>query len=159
MAVDGVINVTFCILDPHVISFRHDPLVGIGIFYLAIKSQMLNRCRAVKWLMVVQQAILKIDNYTVFKYILVISEYQSANFESAVLFNLCTESMSVVGISKIFSPISEWDEFDTAAHSTDMSFSQTMFLLCYRVEKWHILTMLEVYKMGSPSISLLIGSR
>jgi hypothetical protein len=34
-------------------------LVGIGIYYLAIKSQTLNRSRVVKWLTVVQEPILK----------------------------------------------------------------------------------------------------
>ena len=43
-----VILFTLCILDPDVMSFRHDPLVGIGIFYLAIESQILNRSRVVK---------------------------------------------------------------------------------------------------------------
>ena len=71
--------------------FRHDPLVGIGIFYLAIKSQTLNRCRTVKWLMVVQQPIVQFDKYTVCEYILIISEQQSTNFVSPVLFNFCTE--------------------------------------------------------------------
>ena len=45
---------TLCILVPAVMSFRHDPLVGIGIFYFAIKSQTINRCRAVKWLTAIQ---------------------------------------------------------------------------------------------------------
>jgi hypothetical protein len=54
MAMEGVIMVTFCILDPDVMIFRHDHLVGIDVFYLAIKFQMLNRYRAVKWLTVVQ---------------------------------------------------------------------------------------------------------
>jgi hypothetical protein len=47
-ALEGVIEVslfTLCILDPNVLSIRHDSLVGIGIFHLAIKSQTLNRCR------------------------------------------------------------------------------------------------------------------
>ena len=52
-------------LDPDVMSFRHDPLVGIGIFYLAIKFQMLNRSRVVKWLTVIQQPILEFNKYTV----------------------------------------------------------------------------------------------
>ena len=49
-----VILFTLCILDLDVMSFRHDPLVGMGIFYIAIKSQTLNRSRVVKWLTVVQ---------------------------------------------------------------------------------------------------------
>jgi hypothetical protein len=40
-----VILFTLHRLDPYVMSFKHDPLVGIGIFYLAIKSQTLNRRR------------------------------------------------------------------------------------------------------------------
>jgi len=91
---EGVIEVilfTLRILDPDVMSFRHDPLVGIGIFYLAIKSQTLNRSRVVKWLTVIQQPILEFKKYTVKEYILIVSEHQSTNFVSPVLFNLCTE--------------------------------------------------------------------
>ena len=54
---EGVIEVilfTLRILNPDVMSFRHDPMVGMGIFYLAIKSQTLNRSRVVTWLTVVQ---------------------------------------------------------------------------------------------------------
>jgi hypothetical protein len=47
-ALEGIIEVTVCILHPYVMGLRHDPLVGIGIFYLAMMSQTLNRCRAVK---------------------------------------------------------------------------------------------------------------
>ena len=72
-------------------SFRHDPLVGIGIFYLAIKSQTLNRSRVVKWLMVIQQPILEFNRYTVYRYIMIISEHESTTFVSPELFNLCAE--------------------------------------------------------------------
>jgi hypothetical protein len=41
-ALEGVIEITICILDPDVMGFSHDPVVGIHIFYLAIKSQTLN---------------------------------------------------------------------------------------------------------------------
>jgi len=44
-SLEGVIEVmlfTLCVLDPDVMSSRHDPLVGIGIFFLAIKSQTPN---------------------------------------------------------------------------------------------------------------------
>jgi len=71
--------------------FRHDPLVGIGIFYLAFKSQMLKRSRVVKWLTVVQQPILEFIKYTVNEYILIISEHESMNFVSPVLFNFSAE--------------------------------------------------------------------
>jgi hypothetical protein len=50
---EGVMKVTFCLLDPDDMRCRHDPFVGIGIFYIAIKSQILNRYWAVKWLTVV----------------------------------------------------------------------------------------------------------
>ena len=83
-------------------SFTHDPLVGIRIFYLAIKSRTLNRCRVVKWLMVVQQPILEFNKYTVNEYILIISEHESATFGSPLLFNLSAELRSKVGISEIF---------------------------------------------------------
>jgi len=90
-ALKGVIEVTVRIVDLDVMRFMHDPLVGIRILYLAIKSQMLNRCQAVKWLIVVQQPILKLNKYTVYEYIVIISELQSTNFMSPVVFNLCTE--------------------------------------------------------------------
>jgi hypothetical protein len=38
LALEGVIEITITILDPDVMKFRRDPLVGIGIFYLASKS-------------------------------------------------------------------------------------------------------------------------
>jgi len=72
-------------------SFRHDPLVGIDIFYRAMKSQMLDRSRAVKWLTVTQQPILEFKNYTVYEYIGIILEHQSTNFVSPVLVNVCSE--------------------------------------------------------------------
>jgi len=91
LTLEHIIKVTFSILDPDVMRFRHDPLVGIGIVYLVMKSQTLNRCRAAKWLMVVQQLILKFNKYTVYEYIVIISEHQSTHFLSPVLLNLGTE--------------------------------------------------------------------
>jgi hypothetical protein len=91
---EGVIKVilfTLHILDPDVMCFRHDPLVGIGRVYLAIKSQTLNRRCVVKCLMVIQQPILQFNKYTVYEYILIISEHESTNFLSPVLINLRTE--------------------------------------------------------------------
>jgi hypothetical protein len=79
------------ILDADVISFRYDPVVDIGIFYLAIKSQTLNRCRAVTWLTVIQQPIMEFNEYTVDEYILIISAHEFTNFMSPVLFNLRAE--------------------------------------------------------------------
>jgi hypothetical protein len=61
---EGVIEFilfTLLILDLDVRSFRHNSLVGIGIFHLAIKSQTLNRSKVVKWLMVIQQPILELN--------------------------------------------------------------------------------------------------
>jgi hypothetical protein len=84
---EGVSKVTFRILDPDVIRFRYDPMVGIGIFYLAIKSQTLNRCWAVTLLTVVLQRIVKCNTYTAYKYIQIISEHQCTNLVSPVLFN------------------------------------------------------------------------
>ena len=101
-SVMNVILFTLHILDPDVMSFRHDPWVGIGIFYLAIKSQTLNRCRAVKWLTVIQQPILELNNDNVYEYILIISEHKSTNFMSPVLFNLQLELLSKVGNSDLF---------------------------------------------------------
>ena len=75
-------------LDPDITRFRHVLLVGSGIFYLTIKSQTLNKCRAVKWLMVAQQPNLKFNKYTVLDYILIIYKHQSTNFVSPVIFNL-----------------------------------------------------------------------
>jgi hypothetical protein len=45
---EGVMKGSVRILDPDVLRFWHDPLIGIGIFYIAIKSQTLKRYRAVK---------------------------------------------------------------------------------------------------------------
>jgi hypothetical protein len=59
---EGVIRVilfTLSILDPDVMRFRHDSLLGISIFYLATKSHTLNRSRLVKWFTMIQQTILK----------------------------------------------------------------------------------------------------
>jgi hypothetical protein len=86
--VEGVIEVilfTVHILDPDVISFRHDPLVGIGILYPAINCQMLTRSQVVKWLMVLQQPILECKKYIVHEYILIISEHEPTNVVSPVL--------------------------------------------------------------------------
>jgi len=91
---EGVIEVilfTLYILDPDIMSSRHDPLVGICIFYLPIKSQTLNRSRVVKWLMVVQQPILEVNEFTVNEYILIVSEHKFTNFVYPVLSNLSTE--------------------------------------------------------------------
>jgi hypothetical protein len=91
---EGVIEVilfTWHILAPDVMRFRHDPLVGIGIFYLTIKSQTFNRSRVVKWLTVIQQPSLEFNQYTVKEYILIISEHKSTNFVSPVHFNLRVE--------------------------------------------------------------------
>jgi len=60
-----VILFTLRILDPDGMSFRHDCLIAIGIFYLAIKSQTLNRSRVVKWLTVIQQPIQVFSKHTV----------------------------------------------------------------------------------------------
>jgi len=101
-AFEGVNEMTLCILDPDVMSFRDDSFVGMYIFYLAIRSQTLNRCRAVKWLTVVQQPILMFMKNTVYEYILIISKYQSTNFMSLVVFNFCTEYLFKVGNSEIY---------------------------------------------------------
>ena len=80
---EGIIKVilfTLHILDPDVMSFRHDPLVGIGIFYLTIKFQMLNRSWVVKWLMVILQPIQEFDKYGFKEYILIISEHECTYF-------------------------------------------------------------------------------
>jgi hypothetical protein len=84
----AVIPIPLGILDPDVMSFRHDPLVSIGIFYIAIKSQTLDRSRVMKWLMVVQSPILEFNRYTVNEYNPVISKHESTNFGSPVLINL-----------------------------------------------------------------------
>jgi len=69
--------------------------------------QMINRSRAVKWLTVVQQPIRKFDKYTVYEYIVIISEHQSTNFLSPVVFNLYTEWLFKVGNFEIYWYISE----------------------------------------------------
>jgi len=97
-----VILFTLHLLDPDVMSFRHDPLVAIGIFYLEIKSQMLNRCRAVKWFAVIQHPIGEFDKYTVKEYILIISQHKSNNLMALVLFNVRVELLSKAMNSKLF---------------------------------------------------------
>jgi hypothetical protein len=82
--------------------FRHDTLVGIGIFYLAIKSQTLNRSRVVKWLTVIQQPILELNKYTVKEYIPIVSEHESTNFVSLVLFKSRVEELSKVENTEVF---------------------------------------------------------
>jgi len=82
--------------------FRHDPVVGICIFYLAMMSQTLNRCTAVKWLTVAQEPIMMCNEYSVYEYILIISEHQSTNFMSPVGLNLCTAWLCKVGNSEIY---------------------------------------------------------
>ena len=101
MVLEGVIEVTNRIMDPDIMRFRHDPLAGIDIFHLGIKSQMLNRYRAVKWLIVLQQLILKFNKYTAYENILIISEHQSTDLVSPVLNNLCIEMLTKVADSEI----------------------------------------------------------
>jgi hypothetical protein len=93
---EGVVKVTFRILDPEVMRFRLDHLDGIGILYHAIKSQMLNRCSAVKWLVVVQQPIVMFDKYTAYEYNLIISKHQSTNVVSRVLLTFVCTGLSAV---------------------------------------------------------------
>ena len=45
--------------------FWNDGMIGIGIFDLIYKAQMLNRSRAVTWLTIVEQPILKCIECTV----------------------------------------------------------------------------------------------
>lgn len=88
---EDVIKIIFHILDPDVMRFRQYPLVGIGLFNRTIKSQTLNRCRVVKWLMVVEQPIVQCEKYTISEYILIISEHQSTNLASPSYFNMYME--------------------------------------------------------------------
>jgi hypothetical protein len=66
----------------------YDPFVGNGIFYNAILFLTLNRSRAVTWLLVVQQLILKFTQYTIKQLILTISEQQSANSMTYTLLSI-----------------------------------------------------------------------
>jgi hypothetical protein len=61
----GESKVSFCILDLNVMRFSHDSLVGIRIFYLAMKVVTLTSCRPVKLLPIVLQPILKRNIYRV----------------------------------------------------------------------------------------------
>jgi len=109
-SLEGVIEVilfTVCIVNPDVMRFSHNFLIGIGTVYLAMKSQILNRRSAVKWLIVVQQPIMKCNEYDVYEYILIISKHQSTNFLSLVYFNLCKGKLSKVWQSKIYGCITE----------------------------------------------------
>lgn len=79
-------------------TFTYDPLVGIGIFYVAIMSQTFNRTRSVKWLTVEQHLIDKLNQYTVNEYIPIIFEHLYTNFMSPAIFNCYTEWCSQVKI-------------------------------------------------------------
>jgi len=69
-----------------------DMIPWLALLYSTLQSsQTLNRCKAAKWLMVVQQPIVKIDKCTVYEYILIISEHHSTNLLPPVPFNWCTE--------------------------------------------------------------------
>jgi hypothetical protein len=72
-------------------SFRKDPLVGVGIIYLSIKSQTINRIWIVKWMTVIQQPIQKFDIRTLKEYILIISEHEPTDFRPLVHFNFHIE--------------------------------------------------------------------
>jgi hypothetical protein len=74
-----VILFTLPILDTDAMSFRHDPLIVIGILYLAIKSQTVNRSRVVKWWMVIQHLSVECKKYTEYEYVMNISEHESTN--------------------------------------------------------------------------------
>jgi len=94
MSFEGVLEVivfTLRILDQDVMSFRHDPLVGIRMCYSAIKSKTLNRYTVLKWLMVVQHPILECNYYTIYEYILIISDHMYFNIMSADFFNLSAD--------------------------------------------------------------------
>jgi len=91
MALAAVIEVTYHILDPNIMNSSHDHIVGIGIFYLAINSQMLNRYRAVKQMIVIQQPNLMFNKYAVSTYILLTSKHKATNSVCPILFNLYTE--------------------------------------------------------------------
>jgi len=57
----GDIKVGYSMLDPDFMRFRYDPLVGIAIFQLEIKSQIDYRGGAVRWLTAKQEAIPKLN--------------------------------------------------------------------------------------------------
>jgi hypothetical protein len=90
------------ILDPDVKSFSHDLLVGIGVFYCATKSHILNRSRVVKWLMVIQEHFQDFNKYTAYKYIQIIAKHKSTTFVSYVLLDLGVELLFKAGHSAIF---------------------------------------------------------
>jgi hypothetical protein len=157
----GVIEVilfTVCWLDPDGMSFRHDPLVRIGICYLPIKSETLNSIKVVKLSAVVQQPNLECNKCTVNEYILIIFELMSINISSPVMFNSSTEWLSKVGNSDIIWPFSEWGNFDTSAHTANISFSQMIYLLWHRADKGLFLDCVETYEMGAACTSLFISS-
>lgn len=110
LSLDSIIELIFFTLyipDSDVMSFTHDSLGGIYIFYDAIKFQMFNSSRVVELLIQIQQPILKFDKLTINEYNLIISEYQFADFVSPVLFYLYAESLSKVENSDIYNCIFE----------------------------------------------------
>jgi len=52
---------------------------------------MLHTSRVVKWLMVIQPPIQELNQYSVYEYILIISEYKTTDVSSHVNFNLHAE--------------------------------------------------------------------
>jgi len=156
---EGVIEVTFRILDPDVMRFRHYPFVATWIFYLTIKSQRLNRCTAEIWFMVVQQPLQKFIKYNFKEYVLIISEHRSIDFMFPVLFTMCTKLLSNSGTLEMLRSSWVLGSFDSSACSTDMSIPRIVYLVQYRVKELLFLTMMEVSKMGAVSISPIIGTR
>jgi len=99
-ALEGVIEVSLHIVDPHVMRFRRYPEVGINMHYVAITFQIFNWCWAVKWFTVVPQPILKFNKCTVYEYILIISEHQSTKLVSPASSTCKWNSSPNLGIPK-----------------------------------------------------------
>jgi len=140
----GVMQVASCILDPDVLRFRHAPSVAIGIFYLPIEYLMLNRFRSVKWLVGLQQPMLKIDKPAVCKYILIISKHQSANFVSPLHVYLYMDYPLDVGHSGIYKCITESDWLVTSVRCTDTCCSCMIYQFWDEAENCHLQILWEV---------------
>jgi len=80
LTLEGIIVVTFRLLDADIMSFRHDPLVARGIMHRVMKFQRLSRIQEVKWLPVVYKPIQMMNKYTVYGNIVIISEHPSTYF-------------------------------------------------------------------------------
>jgi len=77
-------------------SSRRDPLVGIGIFYIAVKFQTLNGSWVVEWFTVPQQPLQQRHMFSITVYIRIVSKLESTNPFSPVKFQSRPDKLNIV---------------------------------------------------------------